>query len=203
MTAPVYRCPEHGYVDGDACDCGKTTVAVDGEVRVRLSKFLSGALRHFPDDAGLTLDEAGWTRYRDLVEAAVSRYDTVRPQHVEAVVAADPKGRFEREGKLIRAAYGHSVDVELDGTGASEDVPETLYHGTARRNAGSIREEGVVPKGRNEVYLSETAEQARQVGDRHGDPVVFEVDASSLCVVRRGNGVYAVERVPPELVSPV
>ena len=202
MTAPVYRCPEHGYIDGDACNCEGTTVVIDGGHRLRLSKFLSGALRHFPDDAGITLDDAGWTPYKELVDAAVSRYDRAQPEHVDAVVATDQKGRFERDGERIRAAYGHSVDVELDGTrGTSEDVPDTLFHGTARRNVGSIREEGVVPQGRNEVYLSETVEAARRVGNRHGDPVVFEIDASSLDVVRRGNGVYAVERVPPDAVS--
>jgi putative RNA 2'-phosphotransferase len=202
VTDSVYRCPEHGYFDGDTCDCEGATVVVDGETRVRLSKFLSGALRHFPDDAGLTLDDAGWTPYEELVHAAVSRYDRVQPEHVDAVVATDPKGRFERAGGRIRAAYGHSVDVELDGGGGTpEDIPDTLYHGTARRNVGSIRQKGVVPRGRNEVYLSETVEQARRVGDRHGDSVVFEVEASTLDVVRRGDGVYAVERVPPEVIS--
>ncbi len=33
-------------------------------------------------------------------------------------------------GGRVRAAYGHSVDVTLDGT--DDPVPATLYHGTAR-----------------------------------------------------------------------
>lgn len=208
----IRTCPEHGYFeasdDGDdeRCDCGRNGHAVLGEKRrVRLSKFMSGALRHFPEDAGIALDENGWTDYDALVEAVVSRYGWARPEHVEAMVATDPKGRFERddcEGDRIRAAYGHSVEVTLnDEDDAETDIPNTLYHGTARRNVSAIQEEGVVPKGRQEVYLSGTVEEAREVGARHGEPVVFEVETDELEVEHRGDGVYAVERVPPEALS--
>lgn len=197
-------CPEHGYFEGEKCDCDEEGREVlDDDRHVRLSKFVSGALRHFPEDAGIELDENGWTTYDELVEAVVSRYDWGCPEHVEVVVETDPKGRFERSGERIRAAYGHSVDVELDGGDDGGDVPDTLYHGTARRNVDSIREEGVVPKGRQEVHLSRTVEEARDVGARHGEPVVFEVDTESLGVERRGEGVYAVERVPPDVLSVV
>lgn len=197
---PVRLCPRHGYFDGETCDCGNGgRVVIDKGRRVRLSKFLSGALRHFPEDAGVTLDDSGWARCDEVVEVAVSRYGWARPQHVDAVVETDPKGRFERDDDMVRAAYGHSVDVELDDGG--ENSPEVLYHGTARRNVEPIREDGVVPKGRNEVYLSETVERAREVGNRHGDAVVFEVNASGLGVTERGDGVYAVDYVPPEALS--
>jgi putative RNA 2'-phosphotransferase len=199
----IRRCPEHGYFDGDACDCGEEGDAVlDGNRRLRLSKFVSGALRHFPDDAGIELDGNGWTPYDELAEAVVSRYDWARPEHLKAVVETDPKGRFECSGGRIRAAYGHSVGVELgDREDTEDEVPDTLYHGTARHNVESIREKGVVPKGRQEVYLSHTPEDAREVGARHGKPVVFEVDAEGLDVEERGKGVYAVDGVPPDRVS--
>jgi len=201
----IRACPEHGYFDAadDArCDCGSEGRAVlDEEKRLRISKFVSGALRHFPDDAEITLDARGWTTYDAIVETVVSRYDRARPEHVEAVVETDPKGRFGRDGESIRAAYGHSVDVELDGGDDGGDVPETLYHGTARQNINSILQEGVVPKGRQEVYLSHTVEEALDVGARHGDPVVFEVDTENLGVEQRGDGVYAVESVPPGALS--
>lgn len=174
-------------------------MVIDEDRRLRMSKFLSGTLRHFPDESGVVLDEAGWTRYEELLEAAVSRYRWARPEHVDAVIETDPKGRFERDDDRVRAAYGHSVEVELDDGG--KDTPEVLYHGTARRNVEPIREDGVVPKGRNEVYLSETIEGARDVGKRHGDAVVFEVNASGLDVTERGDGVYAVDYVPPEALS--
>lgn len=202
----IRLCPEHGYFasdEADSCDCGREGSAILSEQRrVRLSEFVSGALRHFPDDAGLTLDENGWTDYDALVDAVVSRYGWARPEHVDAVLATDPKGRFESDAGRVRAAYGHSVDVALDGEDDTEnEVPDTLYHGTARRNVSAIKKEGVVPKGRQEVYLSRTIEEARDVGARHGDPVVFEVDAENLDVERRGDTVYAVDDVPPEYLS--
>ena len=90
-----------------------------------------------------------------------------------------------------------------DREDTEDEVPDTLYHGTARHNVESIREKGVVPKGRQEVYLSGTVEEAVEVGTRHGEPVVFEVDTEDLDVERRGKGVYTVERVPSDFLSVV
>ncbi|WP_433624065.1 RNA 2'-phosphotransferase [Halomicrococcus sp. NG-SE-24] len=219
MTETVVRCPEHGYVAGDACPaCDERCRRVlSADRRKRLSKFCSGALRHFPDDAGVELDDRGWTDDDALVAAVTERYDWATAEHVDAVVATDPKGRFERSGGRIRAAYGHSVDVTLDadaglsGTSETDEsaVPDELYHGTAPRNLDAIRDEGLRPMGRQEVHLSETREGARAVGRRHADdPAVLAVDAKGLVadgrrVTRRGEGVYATERVPPEYVDRV
>lgn len=52
---------------------------------VKISKFLALILRHKPDDAGVTLDEAGWTEVDGLLEGmaragtAVSFDDTESP----------------------------------------------------------------------------------------------------------------------------
>jgi putative RNA 2'-phosphotransferase len=207
VTEQVRRCPDHGPVSGDACpDCGATgTRLLDGDRRRRLSKFLSGALRHFPDDVGIDLDDRGWTRWSALVDAATDRYGWADETAVAAVVTTDPKGRFERDGDRVRAAYGHSVDVDL---GARDTpVPDTLYHGTAPENVAAIREEGLRPMGRQQVHLSGTVASAREVGERHAaDPVVLSVDAAGLRadgrrVVKRGRDVYTVDRVPPEYLD--
>lgn len=216
MTDPVYRCPEHGYVtaaggsgEGDiaACpECGADAERVlSGERRRRLSKFASGALRHFPADARLELDERGWTDYDDLVSAVTRKYDWAVPQHVVAVVETDPKGRFEREGGRIRAAYGHSVDVDLgNGTG---DVPDRLFHGTAPENVDAILREGLKPMGRREVHLSDAPETAREVGRRHAaDPVLLEVDAVGMVadgrrISERGPETYTADAVPPKYLE--
>lgn len=201
-------CDDHGYVDGDACPvCGDSGRAVLGdERRTRLSKFVSGALRHFPDDAGLTLDDRGWTAYDALADAVTARYDWARRDHLDAVIATDPKGRFERRDGDVRAAYGHSVEVDLGPVGG--EVPDALYHGTAPRNLDSIRAEGLRPMGRQRVHLSETRAAAREVGARHAaDPAVLVVDARAmladgLSIDERGEGTYTVERVPLAYVAP-
>ncbi|WP_276272811.1 RNA 2'-phosphotransferase [Haloarcula litorea] len=210
MPPTVRACPEHGFFAGEDCPgCGSVGRAVlTGDRRRRLSKFVSGALRHFPEDAGLELDEAGWTDFDALVAAVESKYDWADREALAAVVATDPKGRFERTGgddDRVRAAYGHSVDVTLDdGDGP---VPDTLYHGTPARNLDAIQEEGLRPMGRQQVHLSGSVADARDVGRRHADdPVVLAVDAAALeadghAVTRRGESTYTTDRVPPAYLS--
>lgn len=220
MTDPIRRCPDDGFFAGERCPtCGDPGRAVlGGGRRVRLSKFLSGALRHFPGDVGLALDEAGWTQFAALVRAATDRYGWADEERVAGVIATDPKGRFERDatdradGGRARAAYGHSVAVDpdagsppADGRG---DVPDRLYHGTAPRNLDSIREEGLRPMGRQAVHLSGSAEGARAVGRRHAaDPIVLPVDAAAMRadgreIARRGPATYTTDRVPPGYLGP-
>lgn len=207
MTDPVSVCDDHGYHEGAACPvCDRFGDEVlSGSRRRRLSKFVSGALRHFPDDAGIELDDAGWTPFDDLAAAVASKYDWASADQLEAVVATDPKGRFERSQRngdqLVRAAYGHSVDVDLDGTDGP--VPDTLYHGTAPRNLDAILSEGLRPMGRQQVHLSGSVADAREVGARHADdPVVLEIDAAAMLadgldVVKRGQSTYTTDRVSP------
>lgn len=211
MPPDVRACEAHGYFPGGRCpDCDRPGRRVlDGGRRRRLSKFVSGALRHFPEDAGLELDDAGWTPFVSLADAVEGKYGWADAEALAAVVATDPKGRFERDERdgtpAIRAAYGHSVDVDLGSGG--EPVPDTLYHGTAPRHGESIREEGLCPMGRQHVHLSGTAEAAREVGRRHADdPVVFVVDAAGLVadghdVTKRGRDVYTTDRVPPRFLD--
>ncbi|WP_336357685.1 RNA 2'-phosphotransferase [Haloarcula sp. CGMCC 1.6347] len=218
MPDAVRRCPEDSFFEGDACPvCDREgTLVLDGARRRQLSKFTSGALRHFPEDAGIEVDEAGWTAFASLQTAVERKYDWADGEALAGVIATDPKGRFERTGTSdesstvaaggrVRAAYGHSVDVTLDAT--DDPVPTTLYHGTAPRNAASIRDAGLKPMGRQTVHLSDSVAAAREVGRRHAaDPVVFVVDAAAMQaddrrIVKRGTETYTTDRVPPGYLS--
>ncbi len=203
----IRTCGRHGYFVDDRCPRCDTRgrLVIDGDRRRRLSKFVSGALRHFPDDVGLALDDGGWTSDAALVETVTGRYDWATPGHVEAVIEADPKGRFERDGDRVRAAYGHSIDVTLADT--EERVPDRLYHGTDPTNRRRIHEEGLRPMGRQQVHLSSSIADAREVGRRHAaDPIVFVVDAAALLcdgcdISKRGYATYTTEAVPPTYLS--
>ncbi|WP_277541870.1 RNA 2'-phosphotransferase [Haloarcula laminariae] len=213
MPENVRRCSDHGFFEGGECPrCGAFGERViDGSRRRQLSKFMSGALRHFPGDAGVALDEAGWTPFPDLVDAVESKYGWADRATVTAVVATDPKGRFERdpgtsdEPDRVRAAYGHSVDVTIEDDDGP--VPETLYHGTAPRNLDSIFAEGLRPMNRQRVHLSASVETARAVGSRHAsDPVILEVDAAAMerdgrDIAKRGEATYTTDRVPSRYLS--
>jgi putative RNA 2'-phosphotransferase len=211
MPEEVRRCDAHDFFEGAQCPtCGAAgRTVLGGSHRRQLSKFVSGALRHFPDDAGIELDDAGWTGLSSLAAAVERKYDWADRETVLGVIATDPKGRFERrptgECDRIRAAYGHSVDVTIeDGDGP---VPATLYHGTAPRNVDPILSEGLRPMNRQQVHLSESIPEAREVGRRHADsPVVLEVDAAAMArdgyeVAKRGEATYTTDRVPPDYLS--
>lgn len=198
-------CPAHGAFDGERCPtCSHPgDPLVDEERRTQLSKFLSGALRHFPDDVGLELDEAGWTSLPDLIDAATHRYGWAQAPEVRAVLALDPKGRFETDGDQVRATYGHSVDVDVDARQAGP-IPSRLFHGTPEANLSAIRAEGLKPMGRQAVHLSPDVQTAREVGLRHAEHVaILAVDADGLQadgieVRRRAETVYTCQRAPPE-----
>jgi putative RNA 2'-phosphotransferase len=207
MTMSVHRCGRHGYHEGGVCPACEepSTRVVSGNRRERLSRFVSGSLRHFPADAGIELDAGGWTGVGALGDAVVQRYDWARREQLDGVLATDPKGRFERRDDRVRAAYGHSVAVDLGAT--DEPVPDTLYHGTAPRNLDAVREEGLRPMGRAEVHLSGTVKAAVEVGSRHAtDPVVLTVDAAGMLsdgreIQGRGEETYTTDRVPPEYLA--
>lgn len=205
----IRKCDSHGYFTADECpECGSSgTHVLSSSKRKTLSKFVSGALRHFPDDAGIDLDGHGWTDAYALADVVQQKYDWVEgADTLVAVISADAKGRFEVDGDRVRAAYGHSVDVDLDAVDEVQ-LPETLYHGTPSKNVESILDEGLKPMNRQEVHLSDGVSDAQAVGERHADdPVILEIDArqmevDGLDVAKRGNATYTAEHVPAEYIE--
>jgi putative RNA 2'-phosphotransferase len=167
---------------------------------VKVSKRLSYVLRHRPDSIGLDLADGGWIAIDDLL-AALARHGTqISREDLESVVAGNDKRRFTIEGGRIRANQGHSIEVDL----ALEPVtpPDTLFHGTATRFLDSILRQGLVRGARHHVHLSADGETARQVGSRHGKPVVLTVASGRMATAGHGfflsaNGVWLTEHVPP------
>ena len=174
---------------------------------IQLSKFLSYVLRHKPDDIGLALDSEGWANIDELIEKASAAGTSFSRDELLHVVATSDKKRFSvsADGGRIRAAQGHSVSVEL---GLSAREPPVLYHGTATRFVDSIRTEGLKPQARQQVHLSLDEETARRVGQRHGKPHIFRVDAPVMHAkgfkfYLADNGVWLTDRVPPEFLASI
>ena len=163
---------------------------------VRTSKRLSYVLRHSPDSAGLSLDDAGWVD----VAALLAALHLTRAQ-LDEVVAGNDKRRFafDATGTRIRASQGHSVPVELGY--AAAQPPAELFHGTVERFLPAIRAEGLRPGNRHAVHLSPDVGTARTVAARRGRPVVLRVDAAAMAAdgavfTRSANGVWLVGAVP-------
>lgn len=179
---------------------------IDGEKREKVSKFLSGLLRHYPERFGIEVDEYGWANLRDVLKVLRDRYGVNR-KALDLIVKFDPKGRFEIKDEKIRARYGHSIPVRTDWSESGE-IPKVLYHGTSPKNLQSILKEGLKPMKRLEVHLSESFEDAIEVGKRHHpNPVVLIIDVESLLKsgfkVRKKGKVYTVDYVPPEFIIEV
>lgn len=172
----------------------------------QLSKFLSFVLRHKPDSIGLVLDQQGWTSIEDLIAKGNAAGTAFSLADLLDVVASSDKKRFSLsdDGLRIRAAQGHSVNVDLGL--APREPPAMLYHGTATRFADAILSEGLKPQSRQQVHLSIDEATAHRVGQRHGKPVIFKVDAGRMhsqgfAFFIADNGVWLTDRVPPEFLA--
>ena len=166
----------------------------------RLSKTLAYLLRHQPDAVGIKLDTHGWVEVSTLVTAMVTAGHAVTEADVERIVQQSDKQRYELDSGRIRAAQGHSVDVEL---GIDQSVPpDVLYHGTVARVLDQIHDQGLRPQGRSHVHLSADASTARSVGQRRGKPIILKIDAARMVAdgynfVQATNGVWLTATVPP------
>ncbi len=169
---------------------------------VKMGKYVSMLLRHHPEEAGVMLDEQGWTDVADLIEKVKPKYPLTEELLHELAFGKDKQRyEFSEDGKRVRAVHGHSVKVDL-GYDAVKP-PEILYHGTAEKYRESIEEQGLIKKERQFVHLSEQIEQATDVGRRHGKLVLYEVNAGGMykeghIFYRSTSGVWLTDHVPPQ-----
>ncbi|MFW5928386.1 MAG: RNA 2'-phosphotransferase, partial [Thermoplasmatota archaeon] len=130
----------------------------------KLSKHLSYILRHHPEEAGLELDELGFTDLNKLLDCLEGKkYSWADKEDIEYLIKKSEKDRFEIDSDKIRALYGYSIDVEIKDPA---EPPSLLYHGTSPRSLDSILEEGLKPMNRQYVHLSISKEEAYKVGKR-------------------------------------
>lgn len=205
------QCRTHGYYRGEncpLCDTAGRFVMKDFEID-RVGRMMAGILRHFPERFGLTMDGRGWVDLNEFVNsirASRPNYARwLRPEHIQALVDTDEKGRYQIDGGMIRATYAHSVNVNLD------DLPEatvdTLYFPVAEEELDLVLETGLRPSDRNMIHLSATPDKAYSAGRVHNpDPILLEVnvrgstDAGNF-IFRAGKTVYITQAVEPEFLS--
>ena len=180
------------------------------EKRAKVSKFLSLVLRHDPGRIGLTLDSQGWANVDELLECCnLADFDLTKELLAE-VVATNDKSRFafSDDRSRIRASQGHSLGIDLGLE--PQQPPDLLWHGTATRFLESIRTRGLRPGNRQYVHLSLDQETARNVGRRHGNPVILRVETGRMHedgfrFYLSENGVWLTGEVPtdylPELMG--
>ena len=105
---------------------------------LQLSRFLSFVLRHRPDSIDISLDSQGWVLVDELIAKSQAGGTHFTREDLLHVVETSDKKRFSlsADAHMIRAAQGHSVNVDLGLT--PQEPPTILYHGTATRFVASI-----------------------------------------------------------------
>lgn len=203
------QCLEHGYFRGNSCPvCNQKGrfLMNDNELN-GLGRVLAGVLRHFPEKFKLEMDNNGWIVISNLINAIRTRssqYHWFRPHHLLALVETDPKGRYEIRDNLVRATYGHSIDVDLDLP--TDDIPDKLFYPTTREEVELLLETGLKPSDRKKVHLSLTTEDAENAGKvRVPNPIILEIDAkgsieSGNKIFHAGTTVFITEEIPPEFI---
>lgn len=166
---------------------------------------MSLILRHKPEAIGISLDEHGWANVNDLI-AGIAKDNEFNMDILEEIVRTDEKQRysFNFDKTLIRANQGHSipVDVELE----EKVPPEILWHGTGEKYVDSIEAQGLIPKSRLYVHLSRDEITAVKVGQRHGNPVLYQIKAKKMFEAGYRfylsvNGVWLTKEVPVKYLT--
>lgn len=162
------------------------------------SRKLAYLLRH---DCKYSYESGGWRLVSDLIDN-----HSFTNEEIGAIVFADCKGRFElnRDKTKVRALYGHSIKVDL--ALSNDTPPEFLYHGTATKYLSSIKNQGLLPKSRQYVHLSENIETAEETGFRHGEPVILKISShimsqDGFLFHQLNNGVWLTKEVPVKYIE--
>ena len=173
-----------------------------------LGRIMAGVLRHFPEKLGVMVDGHGWVDISEFVEAiGVSRsgFQWLKEHHIEAISLTDPKGRYQIDGGMIRATYGHTIDIRLDDLPPAE--LDEYYYPVTEEEIDIILEGGLNPIDRKNVHLSGSIEKAIEAGKvRTEEPLLLRIDgkkakADGVQIYRAGKDVYITERIEAKYIS--
>jgi len=206
------ECEEHGYYRGETCPvCNKKGKFLMNEKELNsLSRILAGALRHFPEKFGLMMDGKGWVDISSLIDAigtGRSGFNWLKIHHIEALVTTDPRGRYQTDGGMIRATYGHTIDVNLDDLPIAET--DEFFYPVTEEEIDIILEGGLHPIDRKKVHLSGNIEKAMEAGKvRTEDPLILKIDGkkakkAGLKIYQAGKDVFITDAIDAKFISKV
>ena len=204
------ECEEHGYYRGESCPvCNEKGKFIMNDRELdSLGRIIAGVLRHFPEKLGLAIDGHGWVDISSFIRAiGVSRsgFHWLRSYHVEAVAKSDSKGRYQIDGGMIRATYGHSIDINLDDLPLAEI--DEFYYPVTEEELDIILEGGLNPIDRKKVHLSGSVEKALEAGRvRTEDPLILKIDGEKakkdgVMIYHAGKDVYITDAIDAKYIS--
>ena len=132
-----------------------------------MARKLALVLRHAPEKFDLRNGHQ-WLDRRQRHSKEIQRWWQASTALAEAppsscYLETDPKGRYEVRGNMMRATYGHTVEIELDLP--SSDIPDSLYYPCDPGEAGNLVEVGISPGDRlMSIFLHRSGMLLRQEG---------------------------------------
>lgn len=174
---------------------------------VRYGKAMTKFLRHAPEEIGIELEPGGWVDIDAFIVALRERAKGVDidRETLLKIVADDGKRRFTVRDNRIRAAQGHTVEVDMQLSPSTP--PAYLWHGTTIDRIEAILREGLRPMERQYVHLSADVGTAEAVALRRGKATsLLRIDAMRASVAGvtfyiADNGVWLADSVPSQFVS--
>ena len=206
------KCEEHGYFRGENCPvCEKKGKFLMNDRELSsLSRIIAGALRHFPDKLGLRMDGKGWVEISELIDAigtSRSGFDWLKPHHIHALVETDQRQRYQVDGGMVRATYGHTINVDTDDLPLAE--LDDFYYPVTEEELDMILEGGLHPIDRNKVHLSGNIQKALEAGKvRTDEPFILKIDGKKamddgIKIYHAGKDVYTTDSVDPKYISKI
>jgi putative RNA 2'-phosphotransferase len=156
------------------------------------------------------MDGKGWVDIVSLIDAigtSRSGFNWLRVHHIEALVETDPRGRYQIDGGMVRATYGHTLDISPDDLPIA-DLDEYFYPVT-EEEADIIVEGGLHPTDRKKVHLSGSIEKAIEAGRvRTDEPYILKIDGKKakkdgLKIFHAGKDVYITEGIDAKYISKI
>ena len=153
------------------------------------------------------MDEYGYIPLDEVVEAVQQRYAAVEEEHIRDLIETSRQRRFEIVDDRIRALYGHTFYVEMDGE--PMDPPESLFLCVSAGQVQRMKEEGLRSEDRSYLHLSPTREVAESRAGAVTDPCIVEVYSEAAAAEggvefwERGEVVLTRQTIAPEFVGEV
>jgi putative RNA 2'-phosphotransferase len=186
----------------------EATPPLEEENAERLSRFLALVLRHRAHNFDLQVDDEGFVSIDDLLDVIDERHpalDWVEHEHIEELAGAPGRKRFEIRDDMIRATYGHSFKRPIRYP--SVDPPPTLYIGVVASRLPELKAKGLTPTGRQFVHLSESSDEALEIGRHQGDDATAvsvraaEAAREGVLFHRPTDGIYLVSKLAPKYLD--
>jgi len=167
---------------------------------ITMSKKMSYALRHYPQDFKLSLDKEGWTDLDNFLKNL-----NITKENLDLIMKNMEKKRFEVKDGKIRAYYGHSIEEKIEKK--EMEPPDILYHGTDPNVVPDIFKEGLKPMSRQYIHLSVDIKTAKMTGKRKCKvPALLVIDskqayADGLKFYLGNDDVWLADSIPSKYIK--